>query len=454
MTDNLRDIVVGQGMMISKKIAARPIPEMGGGMGVVAVENIAEDERLVSVPPHLFLHSALCRGVLGHVSNDLVAKLRDQPPMLTITIALLLLRHCPTLRSNVLRDDRFPHLPTLVQWIDILPSAYDNLLEAHDWEVDVFSIPRYRSKVIEERQRLEYIFSTIIIPIIGRDALANNEELAAAFTKQNYLWAYNSLMSRGFSYDRPGHGPGSSDIGGAPCANDGTWAMMPWVDFVNYSTEPNVTMGQTAATGYFDFVSTKPIPAGSQLFLIYGIYNDFELAMWYGFTLCSTNGGHQANCSYCFSPLADPNGEYPSSNAWVTELECAIAAKYPHIVAFGAVKPSVKFHDVRVSRSGCSQGMSKLLAELRRLRKPVAGAKVANALKYGGDILQWMCAVELDAIRHAEEQYRQQAARACSEATSIAGRWMKSIEEDSKGILEYVVSLTAAEADRLVVLQL
>jgi hypothetical protein len=136
-------------------------------------------------------------------------------------------------------------------------------------------------------------------------------------TLGHYLWAFNTLMSRGFFFPEE------------------TWALMPFVDYFNYALDSNGTMfpqeddpddaeslssaslsmvhsiamsaaaprKQARRTGLrsarvgrdaiplvnystYEFQLIRPVrAAGEQVMLHYGAYSDMELLMWYGFTL-------------------------------------------------------------------------------------------------------------------------------------------------------------------------
>ncbi|GET87441.1 hypothetical protein, conserved [Leishmania tarentolae] len=146
----------------------------------------------------------------------------------------------------------------------------------------------------------------------------------AACTIGQFLWAFNTLMSRGFYFPEE------------------TWAMMPFVDYFNYALESNGTMypqaddpedpecftnalltknslhgigngaplmtapaprkpqrltglrtarvgkGTVPLANYqtYEFQLVQPMcTPGEQVMLHYGAYSDVELLMWYGFTL-------------------------------------------------------------------------------------------------------------------------------------------------------------------------
>ncbi|KPI87932.1 hypothetical protein ABL78_2971 [Leptomonas seymouri] len=136
-------------------------------------------------------------------------------------------------------------------------------------------------------------------------------------TLGHFLWAFNTLMSRGFFFPEE------------------TWALMPFVDYFNYALDSNGTMfpqqddphdASSISSRSLSKVSPAPMPtaaprrqahrtglrsarvgrdviplanyisykfqlmrpvyaAGEQVMLHYGAYSDMELLMWYGFTL-------------------------------------------------------------------------------------------------------------------------------------------------------------------------
>ncbi|KPA77893.1 hypothetical protein ABB37_06682 [Leptomonas pyrrhocoris] len=143
------------------------------------------------------------------------------------------------------------------------------------------------------------------------------ESLASPCTLGHFLWAFNTLMSRGFFFPEE------------------TWAVIPFVDYFNYALDSNGTMfpqeddpsdaeslssvslsmvgtalmpaaaprKQARRSGLrsaqvgkdaiplanyniYEFQLIRPVQAaGEQVMLHYGAYSDVELLMWYGFTL-------------------------------------------------------------------------------------------------------------------------------------------------------------------------
>jgi hypothetical protein len=414
--DPLRQWALKTGnMKIHGDIIAQSIPSMGGGMGIVATKSIGAGHVLVQVPLAFMLTTRSAREYLAR-TNPPPTQLDALSPVETIMSFLILAES----------DAQHFHYP----WLRALPRTYDNLLElpygselpstsaamqeggqsintakAYDEAVRKYVwSDRCRSKCVEERLRFEASVARCRerIPLLRRgpsvthavfeSTNAADEESAGAraaaapqdrLPLEKFLWAYNSLMSRGFSYDE--------DI----------WAMMPWVDYFNYSLYPNVTMRYNDAAKKYEFITKKKILQGEQLMLQYGTYSDYELALWYGFTLrrvlfpdCkptrSTNHGDvmvasspppsspstvQSDCdveqtsalnthmAYVFSPTYDPNGDLPVGLEWAIDLVKSAGLAPPP--QWGTtVGCDEALHDVRIAWGSVNPGMVYLLRQL------------------------------------------------------------------------------------------
>lgn len=222
-------------------------------------------------------------------------------------------------------------------WLQTLPQQYDNLLECGSgigedgltpFEVgprtyqrltaytttaaslrDVTPYPRHAAKVLMEQRHLtqgwRHAKDTLRflrwLPVgvcvndgpeaslTGTTIVENQLQGPTSCTLGHYLWAFNTLMSRGFGF------------------SDELWAVMPFVDYFNYALESNGTMGERVLEGArrtrnsltssalhslrdpndyaFEFSTVTNVTAGEQILLHYGAYSDFELLMWYGFSL-------------------------------------------------------------------------------------------------------------------------------------------------------------------------
>lgn len=322
MDDKLREFLLSSGANLSPSIEVAPILSMGGGKGIVANARIAKGSFIAVIPECLIVTPKYAR-----------CELKLTPNVLPIeALALFLLKHRH-------RNSHWSH------WIDNLPEKYDNFLELHVKDVEeLLPLRRYKEKVIDEIQRWQEMYNRLSVQF---------DTVIGSFTQTQFLWAYNTIMSRGFAFD------------------DEVWALMPWVDFFNYANTPNATM--YFSHGHYNFVTTKRIEVGEQIFLQYGHYTDFELALWYGFGLCGEI--HQENCGYCFSPLANPNGDYPNSCKWIEELS-VVAGLVCNVHVTSAFN---KLGSCRIFRNGATPGMC-LLAHLLS-KQQANGMSVTDVLR-------------------------------------------------------------------------
>lgn len=428
--DPLRQWAIATGgMKIHADILAKSIPSMGGGVGVVTSKSISAGQLIVQVPKHFMLTTRSAREYLSKLLPP-PSRLEELTPVEIIMSFLILAEN----------DAQHVHYP----WLRALPRSYDNLLElpydsapspsaastddataaAYDASIRPFVwSARCRSKCVEERLRFESSVRRCKERIpqlrrcgsathavfedrfpVGRvdhkaatDQEDDDDVVPAHIPLEKFLWAYNSLMSRGFAYDE--------DI----------WAMMPWVDYFNYSLQPNVTMRYNDKHLRYEFITRHKIAAGEQLMLQYGSYADFELLLWYGFTLrrvlfpsCKPNrlttsmkrpssssmgddgvgetqtseeesAVHNDNndddddhtqivmlntlLAYVFSPTYDPNGDLPVGIDWAVAMVRSAGLVCPPEWGL-SVGHEAALHDVRISWATVNPGMLFLLRQL------------------------------------------------------------------------------------------
>ncbi|RNC43546.1 hypothetical protein TcCL_NonESM06788 [Trypanosoma cruzi] len=257
-------------------------------------------------------------------------------------------------------------------WVLSLPSRYNNLLELRPEKADeecyssyedtgkiisssdaylrpYLQFERHRHKVLREQANAEAEFQLCKSTLSFFQTMphSDSEERSMPITLEQFLWAYNTLMTRGFAY--------YSEV----------WSLMPWVDYFNYALNSNATMKYDERRGAYVFEVLFPIESGEQIFLQYGAYTDMELLLWYGFTLTPVLLPEVASArtikersqklrmllregleimddgdisfahrdevwlkavnralGYCFSPWTDADGSYPSnlSESWLELL--------------------------------------------------------------------------------------------------------------------------------------
>ncbi|RNF23628.1 uncharacterized protein Tco025E_02850 [Trypanosoma conorhini] len=261
-------------------------------------------------------------------------------------------------------------------WILSLPTHYDNLIELRPEMADTGGAPsldgvaklpsptdahlrpylqfeRHRRKVLQEQANVEAEFQLCqsVLSVLQTFPNCNGGEAPISATLEQFLWAYNTLMSRGFSY------------------NAEVWSLIPWVDYFNYAFSSNATMAYDERREAYIFETLLPIERGEQIMLQYGAYTDMELLLWYGFTLTPGLFPELArattlekrvqvlrmlwrddvelmdaadNClskrdeawldavnralGYSFSPWADADGSYPSPKPRESWLELLLSA--------------------------------------------------------------------------------------------------------------------------------
>lgn len=384
-TDLLRTFIAQEGATVADSIVAVPIAEMGGGYGVLAHKTLSAGATIVSIPLSLMLTTRSAKQYL-ETRNQSYWDDASRMAFRSLTPVEILMSYLLLAEQD--SSEKF------YGWLRAMPRRYDNLLEL-PMEQELPNVlsgavasPRLRQKVRMEQQRFLdsvgrcenalYALKMAELPSSSH-VVAESHDAASSGSSSNlmmmpsssssashgqpllrrhrkFLWAYNSLMSRGFAYDE--------DI----------WAMMPWVDYFNYSLRPNVTMRFNAKRRAYEFLTKMPVAAGEQLFLQYGEYSDMELALWYGFALRpvlfpefhvrsrstkpttrrSSNAAPQRPqaerkqgeaekeeedeeeddheqfrqlnivSAYVFSPTSDPNGDLPVGMLWAAEW-CAMA---------------------------------------------------------------------------------------------------------------------------------
>eukprot|EP01060_Flectonema_neradi_P017321 TRINITY_DN2421_c0_g1_i1.p1 TRINITY_DN2421_c0_g1~~TRINITY_DN2421_c0_g1_i1.p1 ORF type:complete len:462 (+),score=86.63 TRINITY_DN2421_c0_g1_i1:88-1386(+) len=295
----MRNLITSLGAKVHSSIAAKGIPEMGGGVGVVCKDKpIGEGVRIVTVPVKLMFTSRVAR---------------NHPTFSQFCENLVPLQLIPLFLAHELRDPKSMWYP----WVSKLPDSYDTLIEASNEEIELLAIhPRRYKKVIEERASVEKLYKQMIATI-SKVQLTNSSDIATERLEQlkrigldEYIKFYCSLLSRGFYYDVD------------RAAND-IWTMIPFADYFNYTDGTGHIAQFNKNKQYFEVITTSTVTPDSQILLHYGTYSNFELLLWYGFVLKNNR-----NAEYKLSPHQDANGMVQASEDWAVDLIKRIEGSY------------------------------------------------------------------------------------------------------------------------------
>ncbi|KEG12945.1 hypothetical protein DQ04_01311040 [Trypanosoma grayi] len=428
----LQRLLKEEGAFFHPAMQVRPIARMGGGYGVMAAESLTPGMLLAEIPWHSMItpskvrrHVASyeCRGrgicsggkqpsiakpseaALASMERELAERLsptnsivcflllaaaqegRFTPPLgpAAVNAASTL----PTTTTKEEKSDLVCNHKWMKPWLLSLPAQYDNLLElcpepnkepnedrpeAAEWNegatTDAYLqsflfFERHRSKTLREQENVKVEFDACrsVLSVLNALPRPEGQGPLVPATLRQFLWAYNTLMTRGFAYDAE------------------VWALMPWVDYFNYSLTSNATMKFDAKRRAYIFETLLPIKSGEQILLHYGSYTDMELLLWYGFTLTpfllpelarstkreesfqtlrrllceeavASGTGHDEEfmiavdtaLGYSFSPWAEADGSYPRPKpreSWIEQLIASYVAAVRKVRGCGDTYPSI-----------------------------------------------------------------------------------------------------------------
>ncbi|KAJ9441929.1 Ribosomal lysine N-methyltransferase set11 [Diplonema papillatum] len=295
----LRQWLQVQKAAIHPCIEAKVMPDMGGGVGIAATEALKPGTVLARVPPHLLFTTQKGRADPGfrHLCSD-----KRLAPLQILPFYLSFVRSDPS---------SFWH-----PWAANLPAAYGTLLECdEDTLAALRKCPRRLRKVVAERERARslhreavQIFRETPVPeAVSPATAALLRRVVVDLPFEEFVGLYCAVMSRGFYY---AVNPARHDV----------WAMIPWLDYFNYTDEAGHTAAFNPAAQKFEITTKTPVEPGQQVLLHYGTYSNFELLLWYGFVLPTNK-----NLEYKLSPMADANGECPADAGWLQQLLGAVS---------------------------------------------------------------------------------------------------------------------------------
>eukprot|EP00756_Hemistasia_phaeocysticola_P046401 Hpha_TRINITY_DN2017_c0_g1::TRINITY_DN2017_c0_g1_i1::g.82840::m.82840/K19199/SETD3; histone-lysine N-methyltransferase SETD3 len=290
-------------MSFNDAVTALPIPEMGGGVGIVATKDLAVGAIVASAPPSMFFNTLVAREVPELSAAFALECCSELVPLQRLVLLLA--------RENADPQSRW------APWLRRLPREYDTMLEARPEEVELLHSRRRVDKVLMEQRAIADLHAkscTAMTAAAGKvEGGAESLRRLAELTLPEWRRWYCSVCSRGFYADID---PARGDV----------WKMIPWMDYFNYTTGEGHRVGVDKISGRFEVTLDSPVAAGEQVMLHYGSYPDFELLLWYGFALEDQN----LNQMYKISPQANASGNIPEEE-WMGEVLKVLAKGPPEL---------------------------------------------------------------------------------------------------------------------------
>eukprot|EP00755_Sulcionema_specki_P025861 Sspe_Gene.84287::Locus_55323_Transcript_1_1_Confidence_1.000_Length_1433::g.84287::m.84287 len=285
------------GGKIHPDVEALPVPEMGGGMGVVAKRKLSPGLVVAAAPLKLLFNTTKARS--SPTFNAVIEECKK---------AGLPLRPLHIIPFYMAFEDGLPN-SAWKPWLRRLPPSYDTLLEASEAEVEGIWCQRRKAEVVREQkaarklyEEMQSVLSSVRITEGPPEEIAAVEGLRALEWRA-FIRYYCSVMSRGFFHD-------------VDSANADVWTLIPWLDYFNYTDGPGHDACYDPVSKHFQVTTTSVVEAGDQILLHYGTYSNFDLALWYGFVLPSNR------CvEYRFSMGTDANGHIICDGyEWLDEI--------------------------------------------------------------------------------------------------------------------------------------
>ncbi|KAM3418102.1 Ribosomal lysine N-methyltransferase 4 [Cercospora zeina] len=265
------------GATISPKIQLADLRDRAAGRGVVAMQDLAEDEELFSIPKS---------SILTAETSDLPAAVRKEidHPWLSLILAMV---------YEYLRGNDSPWQP----YFALLPESFDSLMFWSDIELSYLQGSAVTDKIGKESA--DSTFSEQLIPIIAqhtdifRTAGRSNSELLALCHRMG-----STIMAYAFDLDKP-----ESD---QPTINQQTeeeWeeeeeeektstlpkGMIPLADMLNANADLNnaklffSSEDHNNTTAFVTMKTIRPVPAGTELYNDFGALPRADLLRRYGY---------------------------------------------------------------------------------------------------------------------------------------------------------------------------
>lgn len=245
------------------------------GTRVIATEDVAVRQPLISVPKELFLSFESAK------ENGFAQVLRDYPQLEQVPDEIL--------AAHLMVERRRGTSSKWAPYIAALPRVVDTPIDWDDAELDVLEGTTLKVMVGAMRSGLKRDYDNIHEPLISA-----YEELLGGLTYDDYVWAMTMVFSRAFSLK-------------------GRKYMVPVLDSFNHSPGPVEHLEDVVDIEEEDGVPTlwtfraaDAFSTGSECTGVYGVYSNAKLLYSYGFVLRSA-AASAASVDFWVKPMpTDP----------------------------------------------------------------------------------------------------------------------------------------------------
>ncbi|XP_074365477.1 ribulose-1,5 bisphosphate carboxylase/oxygenase large subunit N-methyltransferase, chloroplastic [Apium graveolens] len=220
-----------------------------GERGLVALTNIRKGEKLLFVPPSLFI-TADSEWSCPEVGDILKREnIPDWPLLATYLISEASMKDSSRWMNYISALPRQPY--SLLYWT---PSELDRYLEAS----------QIRERAIERINGVTGTYNDLRRRIFSKYPNLFPE---AVYNMETFKWSFGILFSR---------------LVRLP-SMDGRVALVPWADMLNHSCEVETFLDYDRSSQGVVFTTDRPYQPGEQVFISYGKKSNGDLLLSYGF---------------------------------------------------------------------------------------------------------------------------------------------------------------------------
>lgn len=220
-----------------------------GERGLVALKNVRKGEKLLFVPPSLFITAD---SEWTCIEAGKVLKRHDVPDW-------------PFLATYLISEASLSKSSRWYNYISALPTQPYSLLYWTRPELDRYlEASQIRERAIERINNVTGTFNDLNDRIFSKNPDLFPEEV---FNIDTFKWSFGILFSR---------------LVRLP-SMDGTVSLVPWADMLNHSCEVDTFLDYDRSSKGVVFTTDRAYQPGEQVFISYGKKSNGELLLSYGF---------------------------------------------------------------------------------------------------------------------------------------------------------------------------